>query len=64
LALGISPYFDKVILSFQNRLKVNKPVAIGITVFLANVVVTTVVLVLGVMAAAALSGTPIFVPRA
>jgi hypothetical protein len=62
--LGISPYFDKVILSFQNRLKVNKPVAIGITVFLANVVVTTAVLVLGVMAAAALSGTPIFVPRA
>jgi hypothetical protein len=53
-----------VILSFQNRLKVNKPVAIGITVFLANVVVTTAVLVLGVMAAAALSGTPIFVPRA
>jgi hypothetical protein len=28
------------------------------------VVVTTAVLVLGVMAAAALSGTPIFVPRA
>lgn len=29
LALAISPYFDKVVLAFENRLKVNKTVAVG-----------------------------------
>lgn len=62
-AVTISPFFDRAVLSFQKRLKVSKPVAIGITVFMTNVVGTTLVLVLGVSAAAALSGTPIFPPK-
>ena len=63
-AVAISPQFDNIVMGFQTRLKVNKAVAVGITVFMANVVVTTLLTGLGIVAAATLSGTPIFPPKA
>lgn len=63
-AVAISPQFDEAVLGFQNRLKVNKAVAVGITMFMANVVVNTLLTALGIVSAATLSGVPIFPPKA
>jgi len=63
-AVAISPQFDNIVMGFQTRLKVNKAVAVGITVFMANVGVTTLLTGLGIVAAATMSGTSIFPPKA
>ena len=62
-AVAISPQFDKAVLGFQDKLRVNKAVAVGITIFVANVIITTAVTALGIVTAATLSGTPIFPPK-
>ena len=63
-AVAISPYFEKVILKLQEKFRVNKAAAVGITVFLVNVVGTLSLTALGIISAATLSGTPIYPPKA
>eukprot|EP00525_Craspedostauros_australis_P008964 CAMPEP_0198118244 /NCGR_PEP_ID=MMETSP1442-20131203/20873_1 /TAXON_ID= /ORGANISM="Craspedostauros australis, Strain CCMP3328" /LENGTH=249 /DNA_ID=CAMNT_0043776467 /DNA_START=68 /DNA_END=817 /DNA_ORIENTATION=- len=60
-AVAIAPKFEVAVKSIQNRLNVNKQIAIGITVFAVNVVATTSLLSLGVVLASMASGVPIFV---
>ena len=45
IAVGIAPKFDAIVAALQRRLKVPKPVAIGLVVVAANVVGTTVLMV-------------------
>lgn len=63
LAVGISPLFDRAVLGIQTRLNVSKGVAIGLTMFVANFLVTLGGMVLGIAAASALAGVPVFPPR-
>ena len=59
LSVAISTQFDKVVQFIQDKARVNKSVAIGLTVFFANVVGTTVLMCLGISLAASLAGVPI-----
>lgn len=59
LSVAISTQFDKVVQFIQNKFRVNKSVAIGLTVFLANIVGTTTLMCLGISVAASLAGVPI-----
>lgn len=63
-SVGVSKYFDMVINSVQEKTKVPRGVAIGITVFLFNIVGTCSFMALGISIASALSGVPIFPPKA
>lgn len=60
MAVGISKYFDLALNTIQEKTKVSKGVAIGILVFLTNIVGTCGVMALGVSLASLLSGVPIF----
>ncbi|KAG7366771.1 hypothetical protein IV203_029441 [Nitzschia inconspicua] len=59
LSVAISTQFDKVVQFIQDKFRVNKSVAIGLTVFFANVVGTTTLMCLGISIAASLAGVPI-----
>jgi hypothetical protein len=59
LSVAISTQFDKVIKFIQDKFRVNKSVAIGLTVFFANVVGTTTLMCLGIYIAASMTGVPI-----
>jgi hypothetical protein len=59
LSVAISTQFDKVVQFIQDKFRVNKSVAIGLTVFFANVVGTTTLMCLGISVAASLAGVPI-----
>jgi hypothetical protein len=59
LSVAISTQFDKVVQFIQDKARVNKSVAVGLTVFFANVVGTTVLMCLGISVAATLAGVPI-----
>jgi hypothetical protein len=59
LSMAISTQFDKIVQSIQNRFRVNKSVAIGLTVFFANIVGTITLMCLGISIAASLAGVPI-----
>ena len=63
LSIAISPSLDKLVLFFQNRLKVSKPLAITVTVVCVNVIGTTLLMVGGVVLASLLAGVPIFLPK-
>lgn len=63
ISLGVSKYFDAAITGVRNKLKVSKPVAIGIVVFLANIVGTCSLMSLGILLASTLSGVPVFPPK-
>jgi hypothetical protein len=60
VAVGVTPYFTRFINGLQNRLKVNRTVAIGLTVILANIVGTITFMSAGILLAAALAGVPVF----
>jgi hypothetical protein len=65
IRLGISvavvaPQFDRILRYLQTQYHVSRPVAIGITVFMANVVCTITAMSLGIFIASLLSGVPIF----
>jgi len=62
-SVGVSKYFDMVINTVQEKTKVPRGVAIGITVFLFNIVGTCSFMALGISLASALSGVPIFPPK-
>jgi hypothetical protein len=59
LSIAVAPSLDKLVLFFQNRLKVNKPVAITVTVVAVNVIGTTVLMSGGILLAALLAGVPL-----
>eukprot|EP00979_Chaetoceros_neogracilis_P017045 scaffold10175_cov268-Chaetoceros_neogracile.AAC.1 len=63
VSIGVSKYFDLVISTIQDKIKVPRGVAIGITVFMFNIVGTCSFMALGVFTAATLSGVPVFVPK-
>jgi hypothetical protein len=60
VAVAISPQFDSVVAHFQFRCKVSKRVAIAITVIVANLIGTTVLMGVGILLAGALAGVPVF----
>jgi hypothetical protein len=60
LSVSVSMYFDRVVQGIQDKLKVKKGVAIGLTVFLANVVGTIALMCLGISIASAAAGVPVW----
>ena len=63
LSVGVSKYFDSFISAVQEKTKVSRAVAIGITVFLFNIVGTSSFMALGVFTASVLAGVPVFPPK-
>ena len=63
ISVGVAKYFDQAISMVQEKLKVSKGVAIGIVVFLANIVGTCSLMSLGIFLASLSSGVPIFPPK-
>lgn len=60
LSVSVSIYFEQVVTFFQEKFKVKKGVAIGLTVFFANVVGTITLMCLGISIAAMAAGVPVF----
>jgi hypothetical protein len=64
LSVAVSRYFDRIVNAIQDKLKIRKAYAIGIVVFLANIVGTLGAMALGISLASAASGVAIFPPKA
>ena len=60
LSVSVSIYFERAVGFIQETFKVNKGVAIGLTVFFANVVGTITLMCLGISIAATAAGVPVF----
>jgi hypothetical protein len=60
LSIGLARYIDKAVAFFQDKFKVNKGVAIGITFFFTNVVGTLTAMSGGIVLASIASGVPIW----
>ena len=63
-SLGVSMYFDRFVSMIQKRFRVNKSVAVFLTVFLANVVGTLTLMCTGITLAGMAAGVPVFPPKA
>ncbi len=63
LSVSVSMYFENVVSMIQKKFKVKKGVAIGLTVFLANVVGTIALMCLGISIASSAAGVPVFPPK-
>jgi hypothetical protein len=63
LSIGIARYFDSIVNAVQDKLRVNKSVAVAITVFLANVVGTISLMCAGITLASLAAGVPVFVAK-
>jgi len=59
-AVGVGPTFDRLVQRISKNLNVSKGVAIGITVFMVNVVGTTVAMSTGIFVASLVSGVPVW----
>lgn len=64
LSMGVSAYFDRFVKFIQDKFRVNKGVAIFLTVFLANVVGTIALMCTGITLASMAAGVPVFPPKA
>ncbi len=64
LSVAISKYFDSALEQIQKKANVSKGVAIGILMFMANVVVNCAVMAFGIFLASMFSGVPIFPGKA
>lgn len=60
VSIGVSPLFDKIIVMIQEKFRVNKAAAVGITVFFANIVCTISFMSTGIIIASILAGVPVF----
>lgn len=60
VSAGVSVYFDRAIAFIQRKTNCSKGIAIGLMVFLANIVGTTTFMALGISLAAAAAGVPVF----
>mmetsp|Transcript_56274 Transcript_56274/g.136417 ORF Transcript_56274/g.136417 Transcript_56274/m.136417 type:complete len:326 (+) Transcript_56274:73-1050(+) len=58
-SVALATQFDKVIAYIQTKFKVSKGAAIGLVVFLANIVGTTTLMCAGIAFASSLAGVPI-----
>mmetsp|Transcript_3578 Transcript_3578/g.12846 ORF Transcript_3578/g.12846 Transcript_3578/m.12846 type:complete len:257 (+) Transcript_3578:95-865(+) len=58
ISVAVSPFFDKLVTFFQNRLGVARPFAFGICVFLVNVCGTIAYLVGGLLLVSSFLGVP------
>ena len=63
LSVSVSIYFDRVVQGIQDKFKVKKSVAVGLTVFLANVVGTIMLMCLGISIASTAAGVPIWATK-
>lgn len=63
LSVSVSMYFDRAVQMIQDKFKLKRGVAIGITVFLANFVGTIALMCLGISIAATAAGVPVFAGR-
>lgn len=63
LSVSVSMYFDRVVQGIQDKFKVKKGVAVGLTVFLANVVGTIALMCLGISIASAAAGVPVWATK-
>lgn len=63
LSIAIAPSLDRLVLFFQNRLKVSKPLAITFTVVVVNVIGILLLMCGGISLASLCSGVAIFPPR-
>jgi hypothetical protein len=59
VSIALAPALDELVLFFQKRLKVKKPVAITVTVVAVNVFGTVVLMSGGILVAALLAGVPL-----
>ncbi len=64
LSVAISKYFDAALEQIQKKANVSKGAAIGILVFMVNVVVVCAVMASGIFLASMFSGVPIFPGKA
>lgn len=60
VAVAISPKFDRTISRIQKYLKVSKPVAVTVTVAMANIVGTLLAMSAGISLASLLAGVPVW----
>mmetsp|Transcript_31985 Transcript_31985/g.45473 ORF Transcript_31985/g.45473 Transcript_31985/m.45473 type:complete len:218 (-) Transcript_31985:130-783(-) len=60
LSVGVSPVFENMVNTIHNKTKVSRGVAIGVVVFLANVVGTLALMCLGISLASLAAGVAIF----
>ena len=60
MAVAISPKFDDVVKSIQNRFGVNKAAAVTITVIFANVFGTLAAMSAGIFLASICAGVPVW----
>ena len=63
ISAALSPGFDKLILTIQNKTGLNKAKSMAIVVFTVNVLGTFTMLFTGVALASLLSGVAIFPPK-
>ena len=59
-AMAVSPQFDKIVNFMQEKFKVSKAAAVGITVFLANVLGTLTAMSCGILIASLAAGVPVW----
>lgn len=59
VAVGIYPFFDRLVSRIEGWLKCRRAVAVGVTVFLVNVCGTLSYLCLGLSVACAVTGAPL-----
>jgi hypothetical protein len=60
VAVSVSPFFDRVISGIQNRLKVNRTIAIVLTVVSVNLIGTLAIMCGCIQVAATAAGVPVF----
>jgi hypothetical protein len=63
-AVAVTPYFDRMIESVQQKTNFSRPIAIALVVFLFNIVGTISLLIGGVTLASIAAGVPIFPGKA
>jgi hypothetical protein len=59
-SVAVAPYFERLIQSVQNRLKLSRGWAIGLCVFAVNIVGTLTLMGTGISIASTLAGVPAF----
>lgn len=62
LALGLTPYFDKIVDRIRSKFGVKKPVALGITIFFVNVLGTFAFLGTGLYLSSVYTKVPLVLP--
>lgn len=60
LSIGVASYFDYIVNAVQDKFRVNKGVAVALTVFFANVVGTISLMCAGITLASLAAGVPVF----